>query len=195
MIIATTFTVCLAYRHYQNTRLIQFLVIAYMYVLRFFLFLIFFFFFFFCCCFVLLIFLLQNAPIAMIFDDAIYLFFAFYFNVIASKSNIKTIQKMGERDEKKKHTLQQRTYNYHTSNVIMSGGTTTSVGGAVAWWLTPRTPDPEVGVRAPFGSPCCVLEQDIFTPPPPQKKKKIVLVISRKRWLRPNMTEKLFTGR
>ena len=37
MIIATTFTVCLAYRHYRNTRLVQFLVIAYMYVLRFFL--------------------------------------------------------------------------------------------------------------------------------------------------------------
>ena len=30
------------------------------------------------------------------------------------------------------------------------------VGGAVAWWLTPRTPDP--------GLLCCVLEQDIFTP-------------------------------
>ena len=37
------------------------------------------------------------------------------------------------------------------------------------------------------GSPCCVLEQDIFTP---QK----VLVIPSKRWLHPNMTEKLFTG-
>ena len=52
-------------------------------------------------------------------------------------------------------------------------------GGAVAWWLTPRTPDP--------GLLCCVLEQDIFTPPPK------VLVIPRKRWLRPIMTEKLFT--
>ena len=29
-------------------------------------------------------------------------------------------------------------------------------GGAVAWWLTPRTPDP--------GLLCCVLEQVIFTP-------------------------------
>ena len=27
----------------------------------------------------------------------------------------------------------------------MSGGTTISVGGAVAWLLTPRTRDPEVG--------------------------------------------------
>ena len=35
MIIATTFTVCLTYRHYRNTRLVQFLVSAYMYVLRF----------------------------------------------------------------------------------------------------------------------------------------------------------------
>ena len=29
----------------------------------------------------------------------------------------------------------------------------------MAWWLTLRTPDPEVGVRAPLGSPCCVLER------------------------------------
>ena len=35
--------------------------------------------------------------------------------------------------------------------------------------------------------PCCVLEQGTFTP---QK----VLVIPRKRWLRPNITEKLLTG-
>ena len=25
-------------------------------------------------------------------------------------------------------------------------------GSAMAWWLMPRTPDPEVGVRAPHGS-------------------------------------------
>ena len=25
-------------------------------------------------------------------------------------------------------------------------------GAAVAWWLMPRTPDPEVEVRAPLGS-------------------------------------------
>ena len=42
-------------------------------------------------------------------------------------------------------------------------------------------------VRAPLESPYCVLEQDIFTP-------QEVLVIHRKRWLHPNMTEKLFTG-
>ena len=52
----------------------------------------------------------------------------------------------------------------------------------------PRTPDPEVGGSSPTRvKPCCVLEQGAFTP---QK----VLVIPRKRWLRPNMTEKLFTG-
>ena len=34
--------------------------------------------------------------------------------------------------------------------------------------------------------PCCVLEQDTFTP-------KKVLVIPRKWWLRPDMTEKLLT--
>ena len=61
-------------------------------------------------------------------------------------------------------------------------------GSAVAWWLMPRTLDPEVGGSGPTRvKPCCVLEQGTFTP---QK----VLVIPRKRWLRPNMTEKLFTG-
>ena len=58
----------------------------------------------------------------------------------------------------------------------------------MALWLMPRTPDPEVGGSSPTRvKPCCVLEQGTFTP---QK----VLVIPRKRWLRPNMTEKLFTG-
>ena len=61
-------------------------------------------------------------------------------------------------------------------------------GSAVAWWLMPRTPDPEVGGSSPTRvKPCCVLEQGIFTP---QK----VLVIPGKRWLRPNMTENLFSG-
>ena len=63
-----------------------------------------------------------------------------------------------------------------------------SLGSAVAWWLMPRTPYPEVGGSSLTRvKPCCVLEQGTFTP---QK----VLVIPRKRWLRPNMTEKLFTG-
>ena len=57
-------------------------------------------------------------------------------------------------------------------------------GSAMAWWLMPRTPDPEVGGSSPTRvKPCCVLEQGTFTP---QK----VLVIPWKRWLRPNMTEK-----
>ena len=42
------------------------------------------------------------------------------------------------------------------------------------------------GVRSSLGSPCCVIEQDTIYS---QK----VLVIHRKRWLRPDMTEKLFT--
>ena len=70
MKIATTFTVRLAYRHYRSTRLVQFLVNAYMYVL---------------------IFLLQNATIAMVVDDVIYLFIffsSFYFKVLRSKSHI-----------------------------------------------------------------------------------------------------------
>ena len=48
--------------------------------------------------------------------------------------------------------------------------------------------DPEVGGSSPTRvKPCCVLEQGTFTP---QK----VLVIPRKQWLHPNMTEKVFTG-
>ena len=62
-------------------------------------------------------------------------------------------------------------------------------GSAVAWWLMPRTPDPEVGGSSPTRvKPCCVLGQGTFTP---QK----VLVIPRKRWLRPNMTENCLPGR
>ena len=74
--------------------------------------------FFFVFFFVLLFFFLQNAPIAMIFDDAIYLFvyFLHFIPMLLRPSPIKTIQKMGERNEKKK--LQQQTNNYHTSNVI-----------------------------------------------------------------------------
>ena len=48
-------------------------------------------------------------------------------------------------------------------------------------------PDRETRVRFSAGSVCCFLEQETFTP---QK----VLVIRRNRWLRLNMTEKLFTG-
>ena len=56
------------------------------------------------------------------------------------------------------------------------------------WWLMPRTQDPEVRGSSPTQvKPCCVLKQGTFTP---QK----VLVIPRKWWLRPNRTEKLFTG-
>ena len=48
-----------------------------------------------------------------------------------------------------------------------------------------RTPGGR-GVRSSLRSPCCALEQDTFTS---QK----VLVILRKRWLRPDMTENFFT--
>ena len=40
------------------------------------------------------------------------------------------------------------------------------------------------GVRSSLGSPCCILEQDTLTS---QK----VLIIPRKQWLRPDMTEKI----
>ena len=56
----------------------------------------------------------------------------------------------------------------------------------MARWLTPWTVDPEVGVRAPLGSLCSVLEQDIFTPKNTGN--------TQEPRLRPNMTEKLFTG-
>ena len=55
----------------------------------------------------------------------------------------------------------------------------------MAWWLMPRTLDPEVGGSSPTRvKPCCVLEQGTFTP-------RKVLVIPRKRWLCPNLTEKI----
>ena len=39
------------------------------------------------------------------------------------------------------------------------------LGSAVAWWLMPRTPDPEVrGLSPTRVKPCCVLEQGTFTP-------------------------------
>ena len=41
-----------------------------------------------------------------------------------------------------------------------------ALGSAVAWWLIPRTPDPEVGGSSPTQvKPCCVLEQGTLTPP------------------------------
>ena len=38
-------------------------------------------------------------------------------------------------------------------------------GSVVAWWLMPRTPDPEVGGSSPTRVKlCCVLEQGTFNP-------------------------------
>ena len=65
-------------------------------------------------------------------------------------------------------------------------------GGALAQWLERRTPDRETRVRSSRGQVCCFLEQETFTP------HLLLLVIPRNRnmyrWLRLNMTEKLFTG-
>ena len=48
---------------------------------------------------------------------------------------------------------------------IILFGYPVDVGSAVAWWLMPRTPDPEVGGSSPtWVKPCCVLEQGRFTP-------------------------------
>ena len=71
---------------------------------------------------------------------------------------------------------------------VSFGVNTIYSGSAVDWCLMARTPDPEVGGSSPTRvKPCSVLEQGTFTPPK-------ILVIPRKRWLRLNMTEKLFTG-
>ena len=53
-----------------------------------------------------------------------------------------------------------------------------------------RTPEREVGgsILTHYRSPCCSLDQDIFTS---QK----VLVIPRKQWLRPDMTKLCCLGR
>ena len=71
--------------------------------------------------------------------------------------------------------------------------------GAVAWWLTYRTPVPEVGGFEPHSGRRVVSFSKICLPPPPpspkkKKKKKKVLLIPMKRWLRPNMTEKCLPG-
>ena len=47
----------------------------------------------------------------------------------------------------------------------MSGGTTISVGGAVAWWLIPRTQDPEVGGFEPHLGRRVVSLSKIYLPP------------------------------
>ena len=48
-------------------------------------------------------------------------------------------------------------------------------GSAVAWWLMPRTPDPEVGGSSPTRvKPCCVLEQGTFTEVPIYVKSRSV---------------------
>ena len=57
----------------------------------------------FCCCFFRVFFSFAKRPDRRR-DLSIYLSFEFYFNVIASKSHTKTIQKMGERNEKENFT-------------------------------------------------------------------------------------------
>ena len=76
---------------------------------------------------------------------------------------------------------------YSTQSWCQQKSLTTLCVRAMAWWLTPRTPDPEVGGSSPTRvAVLCPTARYIY----PQN----VLVIPRKRWLRPNMTEKLFTG-
>ena len=91
-----------------------------------------------------LFFLLQM--IAIIFDDAIYLFIYFlhFISMLLRPSPIlKTIQKMGERNETK-----QQLYNSKQIIIILpmkyERRYHNICWGAVAWWLTPRTQNPEV---------------------------------------------------
>ena len=58
----------------------------------------------------------------------------------------------------------------------------------MAWWLTPLTPDPEVRGSSSTGVNRVVSLSKAHLLP------KRVWVISRKLWLHPNMTEKLFIG-
>ena len=61
-------------------------------------------------CVHVVVFLLQIPLIAMIFDDAIYLFIyvsAFYFNVIASKSHLKNYSENGREKSKKLYNSKQ----------------------------------------------------------------------------------------
>ena len=52
---------------------------------------------------------------------------------------------------------------------FLSADTLLDRGSAVAWWLMPRTSDPEVGGSSPTRvKPCCVLEQGAFTPESPE---------------------------
>ena len=104
---------------------------------------------------------------------------------------LKTIQKMlmGERNEKKHTTtLQQQTNNFHTSNVIMSGGQYHNIcwgrGGLLV--NTSDSGSRGRGFEPHSGRRVVSLSKTYF----PKK----VLVIPKKRWLCRNMTEKLFTG-
>ena len=54
-----------------------------------------------------------------------------------------------------------------------------------------RTPEREVGVRSSLRSPCCILEQNTTFRSTSQK---VLVLIPRKRWFHPDMTEKLLTG-
>ena len=56
-------------------------------------------------------------------------------------------------------------------------------GGAVAKWYSVEFRIESSGIRFSLRSPCCILQQDTFSSPK-------VLVIPKKRWLRPDMTQK-----
>ena len=113
--------------------------------------------------FVLLFFLLQT--IAIIFDDAIYLFIYFLhlFQCYCVQVPYQKLFRKWAREMKK-----QQLYNSKQIIIILPmkyepryHNICWRRGGLV---VNTSDKDPEVGgVRAPLGSPCCVLVQDIFT--------------------------------
>ena len=79
------------------------------------------------------------------------------------------------------------TIHYLCKLLTASGNLMLTAGRRGGLVVEHRTPEPEVVVQSSLGSPCCIHEQDTFIS---QK----VLVIPRKWWLRPDMTEKSLTG-
>ena len=75
----------------------------------------------------------------------------------------------------------------YTSLLVFYIETTGKRGGLV---VELRNPEREVRVRSSLRSPCCILEQNTTFRSTSQK----VLVIPRKRWFHPDMSEKLLTG-
>ena len=78
------------------------------------------------------------------------------------------------------------------TRLICSGGAAGGGGGVGLVVNTLDSGSRGLGFEPNSGRRVVFLSK-IYLPLPPKKKKKKVLVLTKKRWLRPNMTEKLFT--